>query len=858
MNGVKTAHNVNFGCEVHGPTQGLMKKTSPPQKPKLPPPTREWLEKRSSEWPPATADKFLLYEELAALQQEVLHLRKKEREDAELIEKLQGQLANRAAYTGSETEETAATQTRARGETRGIDGMNNALWRMGALKHKPPTFRYFDPTYEEQRATQMKEVKLPRAGETHEVCYEPVTRCVFVSQMSNSVLVRIPVGADGMLLDDQDAWRVGPAHPKTGDGISGLHNISRSPANPGCLWLTLQFSNTLVLLDAATMGVRQMIRVPQLMTRADGTVLRVGGPHCIVECPKSGHIWVALKGSVPCHPGMQGSSTGSLAAAITRICCNPEAIKERMAAAAAAAEGAEAGTGGDGGGSVLEALEEGFALWRLDPAKYDPKETATFGGTLYETRPSPPMMAIEPSTCDCWAVQDRCPSSSVVRVGAATGEIEQIPVPIVDEDTVNGHLLKMTGPAIAAAPDGSVWATLLGCDGGLVRFDPKTGLKQMYQLRSEMIPWMTSSRFIHMRFAKLPSAWMIYNNRRLEFPDGLHGLYVISSNLVEDQAINCLTCIWFNPYVGDGWTAPIMRKDIPLPTQMCCCHRIEIVSDGPDDERISAVISELSSARLFQIKLSNIEIYDLMSETVCERTTACGRRYEVFTYDYNGGANSKNAAAVLAQGRFRATMNAFNKYTAAFPGDGKEAIFCPSIADVEAGRQFEDAAQQEAFDEVATSFRNLNPAWLRDGRPSASEPGAPFQPEACAWAPKGKSADAGPTPEPVAAPPPAAAQPEPDSSPQGATDTPSRTLTFEEAAAKVRTLPKGQLSNSQMLELYGLFKQAGGGLASETAQPSRINVQARAKWDAWNAVASLPADDARAKYCSLVDRYTSA
>ena len=90
----------------------------------------------------------------------------------------------------------------------------------------------------------------------------------------------------------------------------------------------------------------------------------------------------------------------------------------------------------------------------------------------------------------------------------------------------------------------------------------------------------------------VPSAWFIYNNRKLEFPDGLHGLYVISSNLVEDQAINCLTCIWFNPYIGDGWTAPIMRKDIPLPTQMCCCHRIEIITDGPDDQRISAVISE--------------------------------------------------------------------------------------------------------------------------------------------------------------------------------------------------------------------------------------------------------------------------
>jgi hypothetical protein len=33
----------------------------------------------------------------------------------------------------------------ARGEVRGIDAMNNALWRMGALKHRPPSFKYFDP-----------------------------------------------------------------------------------------------------------------------------------------------------------------------------------------------------------------------------------------------------------------------------------------------------------------------------------------------------------------------------------------------------------------------------------------------------------------------------------------------------------------------------------------------------------------------------------------------------------------------------------------------------------------------------------------------------------------------------------------
>ena len=65
-----------------------------------------------------------------------------------------------------------------------------------------------------------------------QVCYEPESRCVFVSQMSNSVLVRIPLGDDGLLIDDQDAWKVGEEDPATGNGVSGMHNISRSYAHP--------------------------------------------------------------------------------------------------------------------------------------------------------------------------------------------------------------------------------------------------------------------------------------------------------------------------------------------------------------------------------------------------------------------------------------------------------------------------------------------------------------------------------------------------------------------------------------------------------------------------------------------------
>ena len=41
----------------------------------------------------------------------------------------------------------------------------------------------------------VKEVHLPFSEQTHEVVFEPRTRCLFVTQMSNSVLVRVPVGA---------------------------------------------------------------------------------------------------------------------------------------------------------------------------------------------------------------------------------------------------------------------------------------------------------------------------------------------------------------------------------------------------------------------------------------------------------------------------------------------------------------------------------------------------------------------------------------------------------------------------------------------------------------------------------------
>lgn len=113
--------------------------------------------------------------------------------------------------------------------------------------------------------------------------------------------------------------------------------------NPGCLWLSLQYANLLMLVDSATRAVRKVMKVPSLLRRADGGAGSVGSPHCVRECSTTGRIWVELKGSVPCHPGEDlvsadtlaaagGGRRGGLRAAIDRVCCNPRVLRQRMGA----------------------------------------------------------------------------------------------------------------------------------------------------------------------------------------------------------------------------------------------------------------------------------------------------------------------------------------------------------------------------------------------------------------------------------------------------------------------------------------------------------------------------------------------
>eukprot|EP00483_Globobulimina_turgida_P011554 UN11576 len=74
---------------------------------------------------------------------------------------------------------------------------------------------------------------------------------------------------------------------------------------------------------------------------------------------------------------------------------------------------------------------------------------------------------------------------------------------------------------------------------------------------------------------------------------------------------------------------------------------------------------------------------------------------------------------------------------------------------------------------------------------------------------------------------------------------------FEQATEFVRNLPKeGDLDDATKLEFYACYKQATVGKCSEKggSQPWAVQMEARAKWDAWAGLGDLSADEAKKRY----------
>jgi diazepam-binding inhibitor (GABA receptor modulator, acyl-CoA-binding protein) len=75
---------------------------------------------------------------------------------------------------------------------------------------------------------------------------------------------------------------------------------------------------------------------------------------------------------------------------------------------------------------------------------------------------------------------------------------------------------------------------------------------------------------------------------------------------------------------------------------------------------------------------------------------------------------------------------------------------------------------------------------------------------------------------------------------------------FKDAKARVEKLPS-RPSNDQLLDLYGLYKQATEGDVSGD-RPGFLDVKGRAKYDAWAKRKGASKDDAMKKYVALVEK----
>lgn len=74
---------------------------------------------------------------------------------------------------------------------------------------------------------------------------------------------------------------------------------------------------------------------------------------------------------------------------------------------------------------------------------------------------------------------------------------------------------------------------------------------------------------------------------------------------------------------------------------------------------------------------------------------------------------------------------------------------------------------------------------------------------------------------------------------------------FNCAADHVKKLV-GRLESEQLLEIYGLYKQATEGPCN-IPRPKWYEMQAKQKWDTWNSLADLPSETAKEKYIGLIN-----
>ncbi len=86
--------------------------------------------------------------------------------------------------------------------------------------------------------------------------------------------------------------------------------------------------------------------------------------------------------------------------------------------------------------------------------------------------------------------------------------------------------------------------------------------------------------------------------------------------------------------------------------------------------------------------------------------------------------------------------------------------------------------------------------------------------------------------------------------------TPELQAQFDTAVERVKNEKRsdGKVStNDEKLQIYSLFKQATQGDVVGS-QPWAVQIEARAKWDAWNNLKGMNKADAMAEYVKVVEQ----
>ncbi|MBP9152458.1 MAG: acyl-CoA-binding protein [Flavobacteriales bacterium] len=74
---------------------------------------------------------------------------------------------------------------------------------------------------------------------------------------------------------------------------------------------------------------------------------------------------------------------------------------------------------------------------------------------------------------------------------------------------------------------------------------------------------------------------------------------------------------------------------------------------------------------------------------------------------------------------------------------------------------------------------------------------------------------------------------------------------IDAAAERLKSLTK-RPSNEELLELYGLYKQATAG-DNKTSKPGMFDMKGQFKWKAWKDKSAISQEDAAEAYVALVD-----